>query len=820
MNILEAILSESPIELVKNSTLNIIEQTILLINELLEESSEILLNEDSFSDDASNTINRFRLDRTSFLNLIETLKNEESKVSRLELVLAFMGAMKAGKSTLINSIIGTEVLPHRSHPMTMLPTLIRHNEARIEPVLLFNNKEPLEKLCKRIINSLLEHHDAKTLSSLDMYGTPNGKELIDRLIRKRNYCFSDEYLGSEAIFDFLWNINDLVRLSHQLGIEPPYQDYQNLEQLPTIEIAFQQLNQFTEKNKATKGSFAILDTPGPNEFRQSDSLREIFDAQLQRASGVILVIDYTQLNSNAEVDIRQSVMDLSLQLDDRLFVAVNKFDNKDANSMDENGVKEYVSEQLLSSLDSERVFPLSGRYAYLASRALRELKIHNLLPDVEREKWVEDFYKQAFGASWKVLLPMLKENSELLNASTQNLWNQSLLDNLLEKSIQKAYNQSALLSLRSCIDKLLFLFGQIGDYLTVRGLSLTKETKTLRSVIEILEVDQESVSRAMASSDERFGQLIQDFTDVSNHHSTATTNTAKELLSEYFSTGKKISNNDIFEMLNQKLSIKEVVRKMWSGLKRFFSGPTYNTPGELDYDEEQDFDPDSRTMLFKSKEEGALFVEKLQYNLESMLTNLRSQYIKLFSQLQSTFVDEVEAEISKYVGQVLANARNELKREFNIDLRLPDIAGELSQEFSLKKPFRTPPIVEAPLLRRAWWFIKQNWDESVKGAKFTLDLDYIESKFDEIIQKQNETAQHEGVEVIEQLIKPKIDDYFEELRDYLQRYKDVLLQSIDDKKNSFSEQQKLKKKIDKYLVLIRDSEKELDRIKSSVSQLF
>ena len=42
------------------------------------------------------------------------LNNELRKITRLEMVLAIVGTMKAGKSTTINAIVGTEVLPNQS----------------------------------------------------------------------------------------------------------------------------------------------------------------------------------------------------------------------------------------------------------------------------------------------------------------------------------------------------------------------------------------------------------------------------------------------------------------------------------------------------------------------------------------------------------------------------------------------------------------------------------------------------------------------------------------------------------------------------------
>lgn len=66
------------------------------------------------------------------------LNNELRKISRLEMVLAIVGTMKAGKSTTINAIVGTEVLPNRNRPMTALPTLIRHTPGQKNRYCIFH----------------------------------------------------------------------------------------------------------------------------------------------------------------------------------------------------------------------------------------------------------------------------------------------------------------------------------------------------------------------------------------------------------------------------------------------------------------------------------------------------------------------------------------------------------------------------------------------------------------------------------------------------------------------------------------------------------
>jgi replication fork clamp-binding protein CrfC len=68
-------------------------------------------------------------------NWQEILNNEAQKVDKLEMVLAVVGTMKAGKSTTINAIVGSEILPNRNHPMTSLPTLIKHRIGQKEALV-------------------------------------------------------------------------------------------------------------------------------------------------------------------------------------------------------------------------------------------------------------------------------------------------------------------------------------------------------------------------------------------------------------------------------------------------------------------------------------------------------------------------------------------------------------------------------------------------------------------------------------------------------------------------------------------------------------
>ena len=158
-----------------------------------------------------------------------------------------------------------------------------------------------------------------------------------------------------------------MRVAKELLILPPYEEYEAIDSLPRIEVEFFHLK---NNDDSDHGRLSILDTPGPNEFGQSDALKKVFRKQLAQASAVLLVIDYTQLNSEADGTVREEIASIQESLGERLFALVNKFNNASKNTMDTEATKKYVSEHLLENIPSERVFPVSSWQAYLANRAL------------------------------------------------------------------------------------------------------------------------------------------------------------------------------------------------------------------------------------------------------------------------------------------------------------------------------------------------------------------------------------------------------------------------------------------------------------------
>lgn len=254
---------------------------------------------------------------------IAALSSDKVKVQALESTIAVIGTMKAGKSTTINALIGEEVLPHRLTAMTTLPTLIRHKIGQKEPVLKLHKLDVFKELVTEV---------KAQVAAVNEQGTDLSKvnEALDT-VKEMSNDIQEEYVGKKAIHQALFLINDTFRLAGhpEFGVDLSkyLQHFNDISYLPTIEIEFRCLAGMP--NEIHEGSLALLDTPGPNEAGQSNVLKNILSEQIEKnASMVLLVMNYTQLNTEQDSDIRNQIRGIKEVFRDRSFVVVNRFDEK------------------------------------------------------------------------------------------------------------------------------------------------------------------------------------------------------------------------------------------------------------------------------------------------------------------------------------------------------------------------------------------------------------------------------------------------------------------------------------------------------------
>ncbi len=405
-------------------------------SKILQADSEI----QSTIDNRQSTINEGEAPRffspAEIAKKLEILAENRRKTEKLEMVLAVVGTMKAGKSTTINAIVGREILPNRNRPMTALPTLIEHAPGQKTPVLYFEKRQPILDLIEKLEEKARKLKPESLQERLE--GDSHLQDALQKLHQTRS--IAEAYQGEEAIFDFLAWLNDLVRLSAALKVPFPFEAYAGVADFPRIEVEFFHLR---NQNQAGQGKFMILDTPGFNEAGQQEHLLPMMREQLEKASAVLAVLDYTQLKSESEKDLRDELEQIARHARDRMFALVNKFDNQDSNSDNAEKTCKYVAKQLLPRLNPEKIFPVSSRNAYLAQRAQLALTEGGIQwQEGQPASWVDDFGNEALGKRWKRNINDAEETQQAAN----ELWNESRFDKPLEKVIQYGHQTAALLA--------------------------------------------------------------------------------------------------------------------------------------------------------------------------------------------------------------------------------------------------------------------------------------------------------------------------------------------------------------------------------------
>lgn len=427
------------------------------------------------------------LDSKTVPEMKNVLQGEYTKLENFEVVLAVVGTMKAGKSTTINAIVGREILPNRNRPMTSLPTLIAHVKNQKEPVLKCDVKVINQYIARLKKLHLEQYTDDERVSTYKEI-----KSLVQNI--QKGYKFKNQYNGEEAIFSFLADLNDLVRLSRiivddhpSLGF--PFSAYKEINSLPRISVEFTELAQQDDQ----LGNLVLLDTPGPNEANLPE-LRAIFEQQLKRSSAVMVVMDYTQLKSQADADIREELDKLPKIEMERLFALVNKFDQKNANGDDEKTTKDIVENDLLKGkIHSNNIYCISAQEAFLATRIQNYINEKEEKPSFDEIEWVQDFAKKAYGTRAK----RMWDSSQLedIIEDSHVLANDSQMALPLEKIIQTSYKNAPKIAMQSALKDVNYIFTEIKNVFSIQGrfaqaVELNEaELENIRNTIKQLESD-------------------------------------------------------------------------------------------------------------------------------------------------------------------------------------------------------------------------------------------------------------------------------------------------------------------------------------------
>lgn len=336
----------SDIQTLQKDTIKLLEG----VGELMQKARDVL------RDDAE----RYEGYRKNISNQLDNVKN-------LELRMSIVAPMKAGKSTIVNAILGQKLLPSRSSAMTTLPTEIAFKGNIDNPQLILSPSfiQPFGTALSELKTSLEQRQDVAEIE-------PSLKPLIkniktDSLTISALIQSEDSHVyQDEKINEVLEELNDIIRLCGYFNlIENPLNF---LRESLQIEVPAKVISD------SVPGNFVIVDTPGPNEAGgNSQLLSEVVSMQLQRSSLVLVVIDFTQHQTIAADKVKQEVEKIvNVRGKKSLYVVINKVDQRKAGDPSPEELVQQIASQF--KIEPKSIFELSAWRAFIVRNFLREFE--------------------------------------------------------------------------------------------------------------------------------------------------------------------------------------------------------------------------------------------------------------------------------------------------------------------------------------------------------------------------------------------------------------------------------------------------------------
>ncbi|EEU1834546.1 dynamin family protein [Escherichia coli] len=729
--------------------------------------------------------NGLLFDKQKALKRIEELEGEQIKTARREMVLAVVGTMKAGKSTTINAIVGKEILPNRNRPMTSVPTLIRHVPGKTEPLLHLEHIQPVCNLLITLKEKIATSEGQQVAQTLQQTG--DTRELLD--ILADDSWLRNEYHGEEEIFTGLESLNDLVRLAAAMGSEFPFDEYAEVQKLPVIDVEFSHLVGMDE----CQGTLTLLDTPGPNEAGQPQ-MEVMMRDQLQKASAVLAVMDYTQLNSKADEEVRKELNAIADVSAGRLFVLVNKFDEKDRNGDGADAVRQKVPAMLNSDvLPASRVYPGSSRQAYLANRALHELRKNGALP--VDEAWVDDFIREAFG-------PMVEEDdwkdSTKVNKKAEKLWNISLIDQLITEVIQSSHSRAAALAVDSAAAKLMQNAENVSEYLSLRHQGLQQSIQSLQAHITSLLADIQEIEECQNQVTGDVRMAMEDINTKTGELLTKVCASLEEELNDYFRSGKRKEQ----QMLEEENSAQPRERNAFA-----FFHDIFGTGNQ--HDRMRDFDPDSPEIKFSDRRAALELMTQIESTVTSLHREAEAQFRpeleKIVRGIETGFRGTALYATEKIAGRINARLEDE---GFTVKISFPAVS-QLQTRLAVKTNLsalmeeRTETVTRRRRQSGFWGKICgafgtsdwgwENYKENV--SRSVININSVRKEVMSLTRAYFGELQASIEQNINQPVRQEIDDFFCTFREKVEQLRNTLIQSSEDHKRDQQTQEQLTERL-------------------------
>lgn len=713
-------------------------------------------------------------------------------VADLQLRMSIIAPMKAGKSTIINAIIGQEILPSCAAAMTTIPTEIIFNQTLTEPILnLSQNTLTIFQDTYQAIQQKIQQLGIE-LSQEKIARYPHLTELLLAIHQTNNFPFSLQIKGRVAINQALTSLNHVIRLCSIL--EPLQEPLTQLQDIPCIHTPC--LSSVKQESGQDFGNLVIIDTPGPNEAGENLKLTAVVEEQLRRSSIVLIVLDYTQLNNEAAEAIKKQVKPiLELIGQDNLYVLVNKIDQRRQGDMTPEQVKQFVLADLeLSQLeDHHRVFEVAAIRAFSATKFLLEIQQH---PEIKLNEMTtaEALAQEVFGIDWEEELETT--SVEILAKKANTLWKKSGFAPFLDRAIQALMISAAPRCLNSALNLSRHRLLELKDDLNLRSKAISQDAVKLQSEVKALEADLAHLE----SCRDRLTQIERVKIGLQDNLETILTQLKQEAiikLEDYF-VETDYDRGDLFKKADIKT--REILLTNIGNFELFPKWVSDNLKSNLEY-------KTAGIAAFKTEAEAEQFAQKAIRWAKQRLDNLLLKVRENTEAKIEISRQEIHDFLVKETQPIIERAKLRLQENFEINLVLPTPGIHSEAELNLeKKLVKTKTrlieqgLEERIIKTRAWYywfgivpFYRQETYQKPykKESYYTVSLHELVEQINNLIDKYLDDTQQKIIVYLNDELQQQVEEFFTNLDSYLGSYLDNLKQSQSDRQLSLEQREKL-----------------------------
>lgn len=770
------------------------------INDKVKKCVDFHLHNDRVDGDANKLFN----------NIMNSIKQEIKNIDKFELRMAVVAPMKSGKSTIINALVGDNILPTRGNAMTTLPTEVVFNRDSDQPTLVLTDDAIV--LFVQFQNEIRRHMNQEDVEDL-LENQSHLVQIAYDIIQSERHPFFrplNYTIELKNIQATLTIINDLIRIFlivsgkrqnifHNVSLKPFLEKNIRLE----VPVAYL-CDEYLKDIHISIGSLTIVDTPGPNEAAASEELREIVREELQKAALIVLVLNFTSMGTEADQKIYEDILSIrEANVDsDCIYVIVNKVDQRRKNDMKKDDVKKFIATKYkISEKTNEpsdrRIFEMKAVHCLTFRRFMKELE------DLKKTNAPLLLKHMATGQYLvKELYPFHEsdEDEEIgldrLCIDATRMWKSAGLKEFIEGPINDLFKKLAPRSLQSALNVCFRTGNQLrSDVNNRRKLlneskeELEKECENIQNdcneIAKVEEKNRQKLRNTLTEVREKIDEIMKKVLDKYEQQPVSVSQKAAQELSA--ETKKYYWRNTFGTGLIVGGLIAATIISGGSAalaVAAITAGTTTGTTIIRNTDDDK---------KFESKEEARKFLDNLNEEIYQSCKTMYDSVRNEIEELCKTANLVLGAHIKGTTSDIIGKANERLQKKFNIELiPLETLTNETTKvEINIEHAIQKyRPLWGYSLFgRKAEVSIEEEIVSEVTDIKLQISRKELTNICIKSVNHYIETFRKNIDKHFNEVLVKTFESYFEKLNAYVRDYKEQVLDTLHKKTVSKEKQE-------------------------------